>query len=119
MTGIARFDGFERVPGTRKRYRLTAPLLWDVSKKGSNWTLILPPGTEFDISVPWCLEWVLDPHDRAVLPAAAIHDELLIRGHDPSVSSAEFRRAAVARGCSRRWGWVLFFSTLLWTAFGK
>jgi hypothetical protein len=117
MAGFTRFEAFSFIPFSYKSYRLDAPLVWDIGAKGSGWALTVPEGTVFDISVPRALEWALNPHDRRVLPAAAVHDELLVRGHDAAFASSEFRRAAIARGCSVWWAWVLFFSTLAWTAF--
>ena len=117
MISFSKFEAFNRVPGTRKKYRLNKTLAWDIGAKQSGWVLTVPNGTEFDISVPRILEWALSPHDRRVLLAAAIHDELLVRGHDAAFASSEFRRAAIARGCTRPWAWTLFFTTLVWTAF--
>lgn len=96
-------------------YRLTAPLLWDIGCKGSGWVLAISEGTTFDISVPSWLTWALSPHDRRVLPAAAIHDALLEAGHDAAFASAEFRRACIARGVSRPFAWLLFTAVFVWT----
>ena len=115
MSAFTKFDHFERDPSTRTKYVLTKELVWDIGAKGSGWQLVIPAGTKFDISVPRVLEWALNPHDKKVLLAAAVHDELLIRGHDAAFSSSEFRRAAVARGCSHMWAWVLFLTTFMWT----
>ena len=119
MIGFTRFEAFQRVPGTHKKYRLDAPLVWEIGNKGTGWSLEIAAGTVFDISVPQLLEWALSPHDRRVLLAAAIHDELLNRGLDAAFASSEFRRAAIARGCSRPWAWTLFITTLIWTAIGQ
>ncbi|WP_150524035.1 DUF1353 domain-containing protein [Roseibium sediminis] len=119
MSGFSSFDYFEHVPGTRKTYVLTQTLRWHIGCKGSDWLLAVEAGTVFDISVPWTLEWLQSPHDRRVLLAAAIHDELLKRGHDVAFASAEFRRALLARGCSPPRAWALFTATLIWTAFGR
>lgn len=116
---FTKFEAFEQVPDTRKMYRLTKPLHWEIGAKGSGWVLSLPKGFEFDISVPRLLEWVLSPHDRRVLLAAAVHDELLNRGQDDGFASSEFRRAVIARGCPKSFAWVLFLSTLVWAIFKK
>lgn len=76
-------------------------------------------GTRFDISVPRSLEWLLDPHNRDILLAALVHDELLKRGHDVAFASSEFRRAAIARGASKTFAWTLFTTTLVWTAWKR
>lgn len=119
MSGYSTFDCFVLVPETRKTYVLTKPLRWDIGCVGSDWRLILDRDTTFDISVPRVLEWLQSPHDRLVLPAAAIHDELLVRGYDAAFASSEFRRALLARGCSPPRAWALFTATLIWTAFGR
>lgn len=116
---FTRFEAFGHVLGTRKTYALNEPMQWDIGAKGSGWVLTIPAGTTFDISVPRWLEWIQSPHDRRVLPAATIHDELLRRGHDAAFASAEFRRASIARGISSWWAWVLFLTTLIWTAFKR
>lgn len=117
MSNFSAFDAYSLVVGTEKMYRLDVDLVWEIGAKGSGWVLNVPKGTEFDISVPHWLEWAQGPHDRRVLLAAAIHDELLRLGHDVAFASAEFRRAAIALGCSSRRGWSLFFATLGYTAF--
>ena len=117
MIQFSTFDAFKRVSGTEKTYQLEAPLNWDIGKKGSGWSLLITPGTTFDISVPRLFEWALSPHNRRVLPAAAIHDELLRRGHDSAFASSEFRRALIARGYLHWRAWGLFLATLIWMTF--
>lgn len=116
MSKFSKFVDFELVAGTRKLYSLKSPLIWEISSKGSGWELPLKAGLTFDISVPRFLEWAQDPHDKRVLLAALVHDELLRRGEDVAFASAEFRRALITRGISKRWAWLLFTLTLLWTA---
>ena len=113
------FDDFVVVDGSRKLYALNSAIYWEIGAIGSGWELIIPAKTEFDISVPRLLEWVLSPHDQRILPAAAIHDELIKLGLDTPFASAEFRRAAIARGCSNWFAWVLFLTTLVWTSFPR
>jgi len=62
---------------------------------------------------------LLSPHNRAVLMAARVHDELLEEGFDQAFASSEFRRALRARGLSSLYAWLLFFATLFATAFKK
>ncbi len=118
MSNFTKFKSFSKVPGTYKTYQLDDKLSWNIGSKSSSWLLDIPTGRTFDISVPKWLEWVQSPHDRSVLLAAAIHDELLNLGHDQAFASAEFRRAAIAGGTAKLKAWVLFFATLIWTAFG-
>ncbi len=114
MSTFTEFDAFYAA-SRGLVYELCAPLVWDIGCEGSGWVLTIPAGTRFDISVPRWLEWALSPHDRRVLPAAAIHDELLNRGHDAAFASAEFRRAAIARGVRPWFGWLLYGAVLIWT----
>jgi hypothetical protein len=117
MSEFTQFKDYSKVAGTYKTYVLNKDLCWDIGSKNSDWNLIVLTGRTFDISVPRWLEWIQNPHDKAVLLAAAVHDELLRLGHDQAFASVEFRRAAIAGGT--RWfkAWLLFFSTLVWTAF--
>lgn len=119
MSRFTYFEDFDLVEGSRKLYQLNDSICWEVGARDSGWELTIPEGTIFDISVPRSLEWIQSPHDRAVLLAAAVHDELLKHGHDVAFSSSEFRRAAISRGCSSRRAWLLFTTTLLWTAIRK
>lgn len=119
MSRFTYFEDFDLVEGSRKLYQLNGSICWEVGALDSGWELTIPEGTIFDISVPRALEWIQNPHDRAVLLAAAVHDELLKHGHDVAFASSEFRRAAMSRGCSTRRAWLLFTTTLLWTAIRK
>ncbi|MEW7008657.1 MULTISPECIES: DUF1353 domain-containing protein [unclassified Lentilitoribacter] len=119
MSRFTYFEDFDLVEDSHKLYRLNAPICWEVGAINSGWELTIPEGTVFDISVPWYLEWLQSPHDRAVLLAAAVHDELLKHGHDVAFASSEFRRAAISRGTSTWWAWILFWVTLWWTAVRK
>jgi hypothetical protein len=109
------FDNFKFVEGADKTYELTEDLVWEIGKKGSGLYLYLNKGTQFDITVPKGLQWLQSPHDRILLLAALVHDELLERGFDNAFASSEFRRAAIARGKNSVYAWLLFFLTLAWT----
>jgi len=109
------FDSFSFVEGTHKTYLLNKELSWEIGKKGSGLKIDFRTGTEFDISVPVLLECLQSPHDRRLLLAALVHDELLKLGFDNAFASSEFRRAAIARGKSKIYSWVLFTLTLAWT----
>lgn len=114
MSEFTEFTAFSRIEGT-DTFVLDASLRWDIGRKGSEWKMVIPKGTLFDISVPWIFRWFLRPDDRQVLPCAALHDELLVQDYDRPFASAEFRRAAIARGSPSWRGWILFLATLLWT----
>lgn len=119
MSKFTKSAEFEYVPGTKKTYRLTRDLTWEVGREGSSWVMTVPVGTLFDISVPRFAEWFLSPHDKRVLPAAALHDEFLIQRFDTGFASSEFRRAAIARDYPEWRGWIVFVATLIWTTIGQ
>ena len=119
MSAWTEHDGFKKVEGTAKTYELTRDLVWEVGREGSGWVMRVPKGTLFDISVPRWGEWFLSPHDKRVLPAAALHDQFLIEYFDPGFASSEFRRAAIARDYPDWRGWVIFWATLAWTTMHK
>ena len=113
MSDFTSFDNFELVSGNT--YVMGDTVTWDIGVQDSGWVLELTKGFEFDLSVPRCLEWVLSPHNRQILLASAVHDKLLLDGHDPAFASSEFRRACVARGVNVYLAWVLFLATFMWT----
>lgn len=89
---------FEPVDGIR--YRTTAPIEWEVGKKGSGWWFIIAAGTVFDVSIPRALRRFFDPHDPRYLKAGALHDELLIAGIDRITAAGAFNEALKADGVS-------------------
>ena len=117
MVSFSQFDDFTPVAPGSRTYVQRSPTSWDVGRKNSGYVLELKAGRPFDISTPRLLRWVQSPHDRRVLMAARVHDELLEEGFDQAFAASEFRRALKARGISTQYAWVLFFVTLLATAF--
>ncbi len=116
MSAFTRFRSYAYIWPTARLHKLTAPLVWEIGASGSGWFLEIPAGTEFDVSTPHGLGWAVNPFKREYLLPAAIHDELLRRGHDPAFASSEFRRALRALGVGRAWAWCLFGATLIWTS---
>ena len=117
MSLFSKFNQFSLVSGIE--YVLDSPVYWDIGKKGSGYTLSFETGVRFDISVPVYLRWILSPHNRIVLLAAMVHDKLVEEGYDIAFSSAEFRRACVARGLPKWKAWILFFATFYYLLFKK
>jgi len=113
MSNFTKFEDFELLEGTK--YVLMSEVVWDIGVYKSGWQLILPRSFKFDISVPRGCEWIIDPHNRDILLAAAVHDKLLTDGHDAAFASSEFRRACIARGVDCFRAWALFLCTFLWT----
>lgn len=94
MSAATRFDDY--VPCGGIRYRLGRTLRWEIGKEGSGWLLVVPQGFVFDSSVPRFLRWLISPHHRPWLLAAAVHDRLLLEGHDWAFAAGEWYRAARA-----------------------
>ena len=113
MSSFTKFDDFQLISGTK--YAIGDTVSWDIGIKDSGWVLDLPKGFEFDLSVPRGFRWIISPHNRQILPASAVHDRLLLDGHDPAFASSEFRRACIARGVNVYVAWVLFLTTFVWT----
>lgn len=123
MSGFSDFEAFVLAQdewgvenANELEYTLLRPLAWDIGRKASPWTLTVPENENFDITVLRGLSWLQSPHDRQLLPAAAVHDELLKRGYDRPFAAAEFRRACRARGVGPWRAWALFFAVLGWTS---
>lgn len=85
-----------------ERYVATAPLMWEVGRKGSGLWFTVPIGAPFDMSIPIYLWWLFDRHDPRFLKAAALHDHALATKWDRVSSAALFADALKADGVSRR-----------------
>lgn len=53
------------------------PQRLDVTGDGGSLEVEVPEGFVFEVSIPWYLHWLLDPHDDRFLRAAAFHDYAL------------------------------------------
>ena len=96
------------------RYRLEDMLPAEIGRPGSGLALAVPAGFEFDLSVPPGLAWLVDPHDPAHLPAAALHDYALARGWDRVTAAALFHAALRAAGVPRWRRLVMFLAVALY-----
>jgi len=94
MSEATDYQGFRPVEGIR--YRLDTSVIWDIGREGSGWPLSLPEGFEFDSSVAIIVRWLISPHRRRWLLAAAVHDILLQNGFDKAFAAGEWYRCAVA-----------------------
>ena len=79
-------------------YVTTAPLVWEVGRKGSQLVVTVPPDWFFDVSVPGFLRWAFSPDDPRYLKAAALHDWLLVDGWSRVAAGAVFHDALRADG---------------------
>jgi|GEM_PF-637064 len=105
---------FEPAPKSPKDFVVVEKVIWEIGREGSGLELVIPQGQIFDVSVPRALEWLVDPRDRDIAAAAAVHDQLVAEDFDIAFASAEFRRALRARGKSRVFAFSLYAATLVW-----
>lgn len=75
------------------RYQTTTPIIWEIGRVGSGERLTVPQGFPFDVSIPWYLQWLFDPHDLRFLKAACLHDYGLHDGWDRRTIGAIFHEA--------------------------
>ena len=64
--------------------------------KGSPYVLTIPPGREFESSVPRSLQWLWSQDDPFYLKAALIHDVLLESGSRTFEADSQWRAAALS-----------------------
>ena len=113
MSDFSEFNGFELLVGID--YQLTSPLVWEVGRKGSGLTVTVPDGYVFESSVPWYARWILSPHDRRFLSAAAVHDWLLENGHPKAFAASQWHDCVAAMGVARWFRLLAFIGMVLWT----
>jgi len=77
--------------------------------------LSVPVGFEFDVSVPWYLRWLIDPHDDRFLEAASLHDFAL---HElkwsREVAAAPFGHSLRQNGVSRIKRLAMVLAVIVW-----
>lgn len=95
-------------------YITTAPISWEVGRKGSRLWLHVPVGTPFDVTVPRLLRWLFDPHDTRFLKAAALHDYALADGWDRVSAAAAFCDALKADGVGKAQRLLMTLAVILW-----
>lgn len=101
-----------------KKWKLVAPLYWDLLHKGSGLTITVPTGYESDLAtVPPVARILIDTTDPALIKAAILHDFLL-----DDLTNSRLEAAAVFHDALRAggWGWfsaaVLALDVWVWTA---
>lgn len=115
MSRATKYDDWKRVGD---RYRLRALLIWEIGNKGSGWKLEIPAGFEFESSVPRLLRWIVSPHHRSWLLAAAVHDRLLAEGFDKAFAAGEWLRAVRAMRAQDSKAWLAlpaYYGVVIWT----
>ena len=78
------------------QYRTTKPLIWRVGPHGIGAEYAIPVGMLFDVSIPWGLRWLFNPHDHRYLKAAVLHDHFLESGWDRFTAGSQFHEALKA-----------------------
>lgn len=91
MSKFTDFSGINQIGG--HRYRLTSDLLFEVGKRGSGFSYVVPAGFVFDVSIPIGVRWLFNPDDIRYLKASAVHDHMWINGWDLQTAAAIFYRA--------------------------
>ena len=95
MSAYTRHDDVIHVDGYR--YALTSPLEWRMGTIDGPKHQV-PAGFVFDVSVPWFLHWIFNPHADRYFKAAALHDHMLSVGWDRLTAAAQFHLALTADG---------------------
>lgn len=83
--------------GGARGYVTTQTVFWNLMWKGSPYVLDIPPGREFESSVPRSLQWLWSPDDPFFLKAALIHDVLLESGARGFEADSQWRAAALSQ----------------------
>lgn len=103
------------LPGVSRRWRTAAPVTWEIGTKGSGRWIEIPPGREFESSVPWWARWIIDPDDPRFLLAALVHDVMLEEGIYGRVqAAAEWFDGARAGGAPRGLARLAFIAVAAW-----
>ncbi|MFG6591293.1 DUF1353 domain-containing protein [Sulfitobacter sp. 1A12157] len=95
-------------------YITTAPIAWEVGRKGSDLWLTVPTSFPFDVSIPRLLRWVFNPHDTRFLKAAALHDYALADGWDRVSAAAAFCDALKADDVGKAQRLAMTLAVILW-----
>ena len=95
-------------------YITTAPLSWEIGRKGSGLFLTVPQGFAFDVSVPWAFRWAFNPHDPRYRKAAALHDFALADGWDRVSAAAAFADALRVSGVGALERLAMVLGVIVW-----
>jgi hypothetical protein len=115
MSSYTSFTDYVRL--RNDSYRLIKPLVWELGRKGSGLVWTVPAGFIFDVSIPKIFHWIVSPHDRRFLLAAAIHDHMLVDGWSGNRAAIEFYHGLRATGCGKFLSVVMSAAVLGWSAF--
>ena len=83
------------------KWELTAPLCFEIGKKGSKLWVCSPDGFITDLaSIPWFARWAFKTSDARYAKASTLHDYTLELGWNRIASAALFADALLADGVS-------------------
>lgn len=108
------------VRGNKRRWRTSDAVIWHIGRAQSGRVIIIPPGREFESSVPRWARLILSPDDPRFLLAALIHDVMLEDGiYGPTQAAAEWHDAALAGGAPRRLAALAYIAVAAWAVVMK
>lgn len=103
------------IRGTTRRWRNADPVTWHIGRAQSGRIITIPPGREFESSVPIWARLILSPDDPRFLLAALIHDVMLEDGiYGRTQAAAEWHDAALAGGAPRRLAALAYIAVAAW-----
>lgn len=100
------------------RWRLAAPLAWEIGRKGSGLVFTAPAGMTTDLaSIPSFARVAFDRGDARIAKAAILHDAMLADTEWSRASAAaEFHGALLACGVAPWRAAVMALAVLAWAA---
>lgn len=101
------------------KYALRDHLRWEIGRQGSGIWLVVPKGYIFDVSVPWWLRWLINPHQRELLLPAALHDFVSIDGWEWQTCAGFWHHALRAMGMHPAKSFLYFLAVSFFTFFRK
>lgn len=101
MSSYTRTSALDWARRIGDEYLTTSFFRWEIGVQGSDLWFDVPAGTPFDVSVPWCLRWLFNPHDPLFLKASVMHDLALRLGWDRVSAAALFSAGLKADGVGR------------------
>lgn len=98
------------------RWRLAAPLAWEIGREGSGLAFVAPAGFTTDLaSIPAFARGLFDRGDARIAKAAILHDAMIAdTGWSGATAAAEFHGALIACGVKAWKATVMALAVLLW-----
>jgi hypothetical protein len=99
---------------SQKKFTSIAPLHWEIGCRGSGLWITVPSGFIFDVSVPKCLRFLIDPMNPKLTKAAALHDYAFACGWDRVAAASVFAEALRVSGVGRSLRLLLVTAVIIW-----